>query len=177
MDDLMQKAIEFATEKHKLQRRTGGEPYVNHCLRVMNTVKYTFDVNDNSILLAAVLHDTVEDTETTLEDITKEFGTEVAQLVDELTNKYSDHLPHEEKLKATVEHVSHMSQKAKYVKVADRYDNITDFVGWKLARRLRYAENTIAMLQALQPVPVETNEIYNKILKICTQLLEENKEV
>lgn len=79
------KADAFAAEKHRGQeRRISKEPYVEHCRRVSRTVSlYTPDTN---IIAAALLHDTLEDTETTYEELVKEFGAQVADMVRALTN-------------------------------------------------------------------------------------------
>lgn len=176
MADMIQKALEFATEKHKLQKRTGGEPYVNHCIRVFNTVKDTFNIKDEDVLCAALLHDTIEDTDTTMAEVSAAFNLRTAQITDELTNKYSDHLEHKAKREATIEHVKKMSPEAKLVKVADRYDNITDFNGWKLARKARYCENTIAMIDALEPIPEVAQNMANDIKQICQNFLTNNQQ-
>lgn len=83
-------AINFAAEKHKDQKRNGsGEPYINHCLAVMNYVA-VYSTNNRSILAAAVLHDTVEDTDANLEEIATHFGSDVAKMVDILTDRPAD---------------------------------------------------------------------------------------
>ena len=81
----LDKAIQFATKAHEGQtRKYTGEPYIVHPLSVMEIVK-TVD-HTEEMLMAAVLHDTVEDTDVTLQDIDREFGPVVAQLVEELTD-------------------------------------------------------------------------------------------
>ena len=81
----LKKAIEFATKAHEGQtRKYTGEPYIVHPLAVMEIVKTVEHTEE--MLMAAVLHDTVEDTDTTIQDIDREFGPVVAQLVEELTD-------------------------------------------------------------------------------------------
>jgi len=79
----LEHAIDFATEKHKGQKRKSGEPYITHPLAVAHTlIEWDMDIDS---VLAGVLHDTVEDTSATLEDIENLFGRDVAFLVDGVT--------------------------------------------------------------------------------------------
>ena len=85
MEEKLQEAIEFATEAHGDQKRKyTGEPYITHPIAVMEIVREV--PHTEEMLLAAVLHDTVEDTPVTIEDIKTKFGTKVAELVDGLTD-------------------------------------------------------------------------------------------
>ncbi|WP_082382005.1 RelA/SpoT family protein [Ardenticatena maritima] len=80
---IIQKAYEFAKEAHAQQRRKTGEPYVAHCVA---TAEILADLRiDPPVVVAGLLHDTVEDTDVTLDDIKREFGDEVARLVDGVT--------------------------------------------------------------------------------------------
>ena len=119
----LKKAIEFATKAHEGQtRKYTGEPYIVHPLEVsdiVSTVEHT-----EEMLMAAVLHDTVEDTDTTIEDIDREFGPVVAQLVDELTDVSKP----EDGNRATRkgidrEHSSQASAQGQTIKVADLISN------------------------------------------------------
>ena len=85
MEEKLQEAIEFATEAHGDQKRKyTGEPYITHPIAVMEIVREV--PHTDEMLVAAVLHDTVEDTPVTLEEIKTKFGTKVAELVDGLTD-------------------------------------------------------------------------------------------
>ena len=85
MSRLVEKALQFATAAHEGQvRKYTGEPYINHPVEVMRIVKTVSD--DPAMHAAALLHDVVEDTDVTIEDIVREFGDDVAQLVDDLTD-------------------------------------------------------------------------------------------
>ena len=119
----LKKAIEFATKAHEGQiRKYTGEPYIVHPLEVsdiVSTVEHT-----EEMLMAAVLHDTVEDTDTTIEDIDREFGPIVAQLVDELTDVSKP----EDGNRATRkgidrEHSAQASAQGQTIKVADLISN------------------------------------------------------
>ena len=85
MENVVAKALDFATKAHGDQvRKYTGEPYTNHLVEVMNIVRTV--KSDDSMLAAALLHDTIEDTSVTEADIKKEFGDRIAQLVVELTD-------------------------------------------------------------------------------------------
>jgi len=85
MENVVAKALDFATKAHGNQvRKYTGEPYTNHLVEVMNIVRTV--KSDDSMLAAALLHDTIEDTSVTEADVKKEFGDRIAQLVVELTD-------------------------------------------------------------------------------------------
>ena len=85
MENVVAKALDFATKAHGEQvRKYTGEPYTNHLVEVMNIVRTV--KSDDSMLAAALLHDTIEDTSVTEADVKKEFGDRIAQLVVELTD-------------------------------------------------------------------------------------------
>lgn len=85
MTGVVAKALDFATKAHGDQvRKYTGEPYTNHLVEVMNIVRTV--KSDDSMLAAALLHDTIEDTSVTEADVRKEFGPRIAQLVVELTD-------------------------------------------------------------------------------------------
>lgn len=85
MENVVAKALDFATKAHGDQvRKYTGEPYTNHLVEVMNIVRTV--KSDDSMLAAALLHDTIEDTSVTEADVKKEFGDRIAKLVVELTD-------------------------------------------------------------------------------------------
>jgi guanosine-3',5'-bis(diphosphate) 3'-pyrophosphohydrolase len=106
---LLLKAVKFSAEKHKTQRRKGaeGSPYVNHPIGVAETLWRVGGVRDISVIIAAILHDTVEDTETTLAEIEEHFGPVVWSLVQEVTDDKS--LPKPERKRLQIEHAPHLS--------------------------------------------------------------------
>jgi len=145
MSDLagLLQAISFSAKKHRYQRRKGGdaEPYINHPLEVANLLAGVGNVTDYEILMAAVLHDTIEDTETTAEELTKLFGEKVCSMVLEVTDDKS--LPkHIRKLKQ-IEHAPHLSNGAKQVKLCDKISNVSDVLNnppanWSAETRSEY---------------------------------------
>lgn len=150
--DLFEKAIAFAVEAHKGQKRKGKDkPYILHPLEVAAIVG-TYS-NDPEVLAAAVLHDTVEDTGATIEDIRSEFGPRVAYLVaGESENKRED-LPAESTWKIrkceTIKHLEGADRETKLICLGDKLANIremaTDYheVGEQLWERFNQSDSTM----------------------------------
>lgn len=138
-------AYQFAAAKHVSQRRKGEaeEPYVNHLTEVADLVARATGGGDVEVIVAAVLHDTVEDTETTFEEIAERFGRRVADLVAEVTDDKT--LPKADRKRLQIEHAAHASPGAKVIKLADKTSNLRAMAfsppkGWPAARRVEYAD-------------------------------------
>ncbi len=138
-------AASFAARKHTGQTRKGDDaaPYINHPLEVANLLANVGKVEDFDVLIAAILHDTVEDTDAKKEEIEVLFGRRVASIVSEVTDDKS--LPKAERKQKQVEHAPHLSDGAKQLKLCDKISNITDVMnnppaGWSKERRLEYIE-------------------------------------
>ena len=148
---LILKAVKFSAEKHKTQRRKGteGSPYINHPIGVAETLWNVGGVRDISVIVAAILHDTVEDTETTLSEIEEHFGPLVRSLVQEVTDDKS--LPKAERKRLQIEHAPRLSRGAQQIKLADKISNINDVAfappaHWPHLRRndyLAWADNVV----------------------------------
>lgn len=124
---LLVKAAAFAAHKHRDQRRKVDDiPYVNHPLAVARTLAEEGSVDDAVTLAAAMLHDTVEDTATTREELAREFGEAVAAVVMEVTDDKT--LTKLERKRQQVVHAAHLSARARLVKLADKLDNLRDLV-------------------------------------------------
>ncbi|MEP6925086.1 MAG: HD domain-containing protein [Pyrinomonadaceae bacterium] len=145
MNDLAKllQAVKFAADKHRNQRRKGTHevPYINHPLEVCEQLVRVGKVNDLNVLLAAVLHDTVEDTDTKPEEIEAMFGRRVREIVAEVTDDKS--LPKAERKEKQVEHAPHLSVEAKQVKLSDKISNIREIgndppADWSKKRKLEY---------------------------------------
>jgi len=110
------RATQFAAERHAQQRRKGaaGEPYVNHVIEVAGLVATALEEPDTNLVMAALLHDTIEDTATTEGELIERFGSDVAGLVVELTDDKS--LPKAERKRLQVEHAHKKSKRAQMIK-------------------------------------------------------------
>jgi guanosine-3',5'-bis(diphosphate) 3'-pyrophosphohydrolase len=145
-------ALEFAARKHQGQRRKDADalPYVNHVIGVTHILAIEGGVTDETLLTAAVLHDTVEDTETTFDEIALRFGAAVADLVREATDDKS--LEKAERKRLQILHARSASPRAKQLKIADKIDNIRAIIAtppaqWSRERKLEYltwAEQVVA---------------------------------
>lgn len=140
---LILRAASFAAYKHRDQRRKdeAASPYINHPLSLARVLAVEGGVTDATTLCAALLHDTIEDTATTGDEIEREFGPEVRRLVEQVTDDKS--LPKAQCKLAQIEHAAHIDQKAKRVKLADKICNLRDValappVGWPIERHREY---------------------------------------
>lgn len=122
---LLLKAILFASEKHKNQYRKGANhvPYIHHPLAVMTLLSMA-GITDEGILSAAVLHDTVEDTDATIDEISSLFGTSVATWVEEVSDDKG--LSKLDRKTHQIERVRAASDAAKLIKIADKISNVFD---------------------------------------------------
>jgi guanosine-3',5'-bis(diphosphate) 3'-pyrophosphohydrolase len=137
------KALEFAAHKHRDQRRKDAEasPYINHPIALAALLSQTGGIDDPVVLQAAILHDTIEDTETTYDEILALFGAEVADVVMEVTDDKS--LEKAVRKQLQVDHAPAKSRAAALVKLADKTCNLRDIAssppsGWSLQRRREY---------------------------------------
>lgn len=153
-------AVQFSSEKHKDQRRknTLQHPYINHPIRVARLLAVDAAVSDINVIVSALLHDTVEDTDTSIDEINKYFGPVVARIVGEVSDDKS--LPKQARKQMQIDHAPNASVQAKLVKLADKLDNLTDLsqvtpVGWQPERVLEYfswSEKVIAGLRGTNAV-------------------------
>lgn len=148
-------ALAFAASKHRDQRRkdTYASPYINHPIALANLLANEANVNDELVLLAAILHDTLEDTATTVEELREQFGEEVTQVVQEVTDDKS--LPKAERKRLQIVHAATISQPAKLVKLADKICNLRDMsqtppADWPLSRQQAYFDWAKAVVDQLR---------------------------
>lgn len=156
---LILRAMRFSAEKHNDQRRkdSRSSPYINHPIQVAETLWSIGGVRDMTLIVAAILHDTIEDTDTTSEEIKAEFGEEVLALVLEVTDDKS--LPKQVRKQLQIEHAPRISRSAKLLKLADKVCNVHDVVKspplvWTLKRKQEYllwTEQVVAGLRGVSP--------------------------
>ena len=151
------KAIAFAADKHRNQRRKDADasPYINHPIALANVLSNEAGVDEEKVLIAAVLHDTIEDTDTTSHELEEVFGDEIAAIVLEVTDDML--LPKDERKRLQIEHASTISESAKLVKLADKICNLRDVADnspthWTLERRQEYFEWAKAVVDGLRGV-------------------------
>ena len=149
------KAVAFAAEKHSTQRRKDAQasPYINHPIALANVLANEGDIANQDVLIGALLHDTIEDTETTPEELKAIFGEKIASIVMEVTD--DKNLPKAQRKALQIEHAAHASMEAKLVKLADKICNLRDMLSsppqdWTLQRKRDYftwAEEVVAGLR------------------------------
>lgn len=160
-------AASFAAEKHSAQRRKDPDasPYINHPLAVANVLVQQ-GVTDVVSIQAALLHDTVEDTNTTREELLNAFGPEVTAVVLEVTDDKS--LPFAERKRRQIEHAAELSERAKLVKLGDKICNARDVafnppVAWSLERRRAYIEWTRQVVDGCRGVNQGLERLFDEI--------------
>ena len=141
---LVRKAIQFAEERHNGQMRKGGEPFVNHPLRVGRSMaEWGFG---SEAVCAAILHDTVEDCSVSLKQIEELFGEETAELVNAMTavdeNLYKDVSKTEIDIMSDVRFQQYASRTALFIKVADRLDNLNTIDAMPEKKQILKARHT-----------------------------------
>jgi guanosine-3',5'-bis(diphosphate) 3'-pyrophosphohydrolase len=150
-------AISFAAEKHRNQRRKDKEasPYINHPIALASLLTTVGGITDLAVLQAAILHDTVEDTDTSYEELVAHFGRKVADIVMEVTDDKQLEKPRRKALQ--IEHAPHASHDAALVKLADKTCNLRDVVSsppdrWTLERRREYFDWAVQVVDGLPRV-------------------------
>ena len=152
---LLLKAIAFAADKHRNQRRKdkNASPYINHPIALADVLANEAGIEDEKVLIAAVLHDTIEDTDTTEPELAKLFGDEITAIVLEVTDDKA--LPKAERKRLQIEHALTISRRAKLVKLADKICNLRDMASsppaeWSLERRQEYFDWAKAVIEGLR---------------------------
>jgi GTP diphosphokinase / guanosine-3',5'-bis(diphosphate) 3'-diphosphatase len=161
------KALTFAADKHRNQRRKDADasPYINHPIGVGDVLANEAGIEDERVLIAAILHDTIEDTETTEQELVRLFGKEVADVVLEVTDEKS--LPKAERKRLQVEHAASLSRRAKLVKLADKICNLRDVANnppadWPLERRQEYFDWAKEVVDGLRGAHPELERIFDE---------------
>jgi (p)ppGpp synthase/HD superfamily hydrolase len=139
------RAADAAARWHVHQRRKGAaqEPYINHLLEVASLVTEATNGADPALVVAALLHDAIEDQDVTAETIANEFGNRAADIVMEVTDNKS--LPKAERKRLQVENAPKKSREAKLIKLADKTSNVRAVANspapdWTVERRREYVE-------------------------------------
>ncbi len=158
--DAVLSAAHFAAEKHANQKRKGkaGEPYINHLIEVAQLISHAIPEPDPNLIIAALLHDTVEDVGVTKEHLAQRFGADVADLVAEVTDDKS--LPKAERKRLQVENAPHKSVAAQQIKLADKISNLRAILAspptdWDFQRQKEYfqwAKRVVDGLTAPNPL-------------------------
>ncbi|MBI1732667.1 MAG: HD domain-containing protein [Gammaproteobacteria bacterium] len=162
-------ALEFAARKHRDQRRKDADatPYINHPIQLAGVLVNEGGVADTEVIIAAILHDTVEDTKTTAEELEREFGAAVAGIVMEVTD--DKNLLKAERKRLQIEHAAHLSHNARLVKLADKICNLRDMnaappADWDLRRRQEYFDWAKAVVDRLRGSHEQLEALFDREL-------------
>ncbi|AFL74828.1 HD domain-containing protein [Thiocystis violascens] len=162
-------ALSFAAHKHRDQRRKDRDasPYINHPIALMRVLALEAGLQDPLVLGAALLHDTVEDTETTPEELAERFGPAIRDLVLEVSDDKT--LSKAERKHQQVLHAAGASEGAKLIKLADKICNLRDVVnnppsGWDLARRREYFDWAARVIDQLRGTHPGLEAIFDQVL-------------
>jgi len=173
---LLLEALSFSAEKHRHQRRKdqAQSPYINHPIEVAHVLWKIGGVRDTDVLLAALLHDTIEDTKTSPREILDLFGKDVLALVLEVTDDKS--LPKEERKRLQVKNAAHKSTGAKLIKLADKTCNVHDIAisppaNWSLERCREYLLWTEQVVAGLRGTNAALEANYDRELAKGKSLL------
>jgi guanosine-3',5'-bis(diphosphate) 3'-pyrophosphohydrolase len=154
-------SVHFAADKHRDQRRKSREacPHINHLIEVTESLSRVGGITDLVPLQAAILHDTIEDTRTTGEELEARFGAEVRRLVEEVTD--DQRLPKGERKRLQVEHAAQLSPKAQLIRIADKISNVRDVTHlppthWSHQRRCEYLDWAEKVVAGLRRLSIET---------------------
>jgi guanosine-3',5'-bis(diphosphate) 3'-pyrophosphohydrolase len=166
--DVVLRAVAYAARKHRDQRRKDREasPYVNHPITLATVLWVEGRVRDPAVIAAALLHDTIEDTETEWQDLRGEFGEEIADIVAEVTDvKW---VRKDVRKRLQVVRAGHSSDKAKLVKLADKISNLRDIAGhpphdWPAERKRQYFDWAKQVVDELRGVHPELERRFDEV--------------
>ena len=169
-------ALAFAAWKHRDQRRKDAEasPYINHPIAVARVLAVEGGVTAQDVLVAAVLHDTVEDTETSFDELETRFGLAVRDLVRELTDDKT--LPKDERKRLQVRHAAAASRGARQIKLADKICNVRDITetppaDWPVERRLAYLDWARQVADACRGANADLERVFDAALARARQVV------
>ena len=167
---LILKAAHFAAKKHRDQRRKDkhASPYIIHPISVALAITQIGGVDDPEILAAALLHDTLEDTETTPEELEAEFGKKVCEYVLDVSDDKT--LPKDERKRRQIEHAKKISKGAALIKLGDKISNVTDVINnppedWDINRRKEYLDWAEKVIENCPKVNDRMENKFQEIIK------------
>lgn len=162
-------AIKFSAEKHRNQRRKDADasPYINHPIQVAEVLFRVGKVRDMSALVGAILHDTIEDTETSPEEIASLFGNDVLKVVLEVTD--DKRLPKHERKRLQIEQAPNKSKAARLIKLGDKICNVGDVMhapprDWTIARRREYLDWTEKVIDGLRGTNTALEKMFDELI-------------
>jgi len=170
-------AAHFAAQNHAQQKRkgSGGEPYLNHLIEVAELIASSSDDLDTELVMAGLLHDTVEDTSVTLAELEERFGPDVAALVAEVTDDKS--LPKETRKRLQVQNAPGISPRAQTLKLADKISNLRSIltsppIGWDMERKRQYFDWARQVVEGLSSPNLLLKQEFEQAYRMISKLKE-----
>jgi guanosine-3',5'-bis(diphosphate) 3'-pyrophosphohydrolase len=174
---LILRAMDFAAHKHRDQRRKDEEasPYINHPISVSLLLADIGGIADAEVLSSAILHDTLEDTDTTPEELEAAFGMRIRKLVEEVTD--DKRLPKARRKELQIDHASQLSPDAVLIKLGDKISNVLDIThsppaNWNLQRRREYLDWAEAVVRNCPKVNAALERYFSHVLAEARRALE-----
>lgn len=172
---LLMKTLKYAANKHRDQRRKDREasPYINHPIQVAEILWQVGEVRDIMTILGALLHDTLEDTSATPEEISDLCGVDMVALVQEVSDDKS--LPKAKRKHLQIEHAPYLSLRAKQIKIADKICNVYDIAHsppryWSMKRCQEYLDWSEQVVDGLRGTNPALEAYYDTVLLEARQL-------
>ena len=169
-DQLILKAAHFAAVKHRKQKRKDKDktPYINHPISVAMIISEIGGIDDPEVLAAAILHDTIEDTETSPDDLEDKFGEQVRTFVEEVTDDKT--LPKAVRKQKQIEHAKGLSEGAALIKLGDKISNVMDITKtppteWDAKRCLKYFDWAEAVINNCPKVNNNLENLFFEVLQ------------
>ena len=167
---LLLKSLRFSADKHRNERRKDQQasPYINHPIEVTDTLWRIGQVRHIPTLAAAILHDTIEDTSATPDEVRRLFGDEVLQLVLEVSDDKS--LPKPIRKQLQIDHAPTISEAAKQIKLADKICNVYDMghsppYDWSQERLKEYFDWSEKVVAGLRGVNLALEACFDEVLR------------
>jgi guanosine-3',5'-bis(diphosphate) 3'-pyrophosphohydrolase len=165
---ILLKALAFASHKHSDQRRKDAKasPYINHPIGLADVLVNEGGVTDVNVICGALLHDTIEDTDTTYNELVENFGVAIADIVMEVSDDKS--LTKSERKKLQIDHAPHKSDEAKLVKLADKICNLRDIINsppadWSTERKQDYFDWAKQVVDGVRGTSAKLGAVFDGI--------------
>ena len=178
---LLLKAIRFASLKHNNHRRKDADesPYINHPIAVAEMLCRIGKVTDMATIIAGILHDTIEDTDTTPEDLKKEFSSQICSVVEEVTDDKG--LSKEDRKRLQIENANGKSLRARQIKLADKICNIQDLAvsppsDWSEDRKIEYIRWSMDVINEIRGTNADLENYFDNLCSETEQLVKAPKE-
>jgi guanosine-3',5'-bis(diphosphate) 3'-pyrophosphohydrolase len=174
---LVVRALHFAAGKHRGQRRKDvhASPYINHPIAVLSILAEEGGIAEPAVLCAALLHDTIEDTETTPEELEAAFGVQVRDIVLAVSDDKT--LPKAERKRLQILHAAEASYEARLVKLADKIANLRDLAAsppadWDKVRRVGYCEWACSVVDQVRGTHEGLEHLFDQAHAYCLACVE-----